>query len=67
MLLAVTLLALAVTREGFLAILAGFFLFRLFTRDWPAEGDRKTLVQFTGLILVLAILLTVPVPKITGR
>ncbi|HYP09695.1 MAG TPA: site-2 protease family protein [Bryobacteraceae bacterium] len=66
-LLAVMVAMFAVTREGFLIILAGLTGWRLMTKDWPDEGDPKALVQFCGLIVVLAILMAIPVPEAAGR
>ena len=67
MLLLITLLTLVLTREGFLAIIAGFLGWRLFTRDWTEEGDQKAFIQFAGLILVLGVLLAIPVPPAIRR
>jgi Zn-dependent protease len=59
-LLAVMLGTWVLTREGFLIVLAVLTAFRLFTRDWPDEGDDKALSQFCALILILGVLLAVP-------
>ena len=56
----------AVTREGFLIVLAALGAYRLFTKDWPAEGDPKALWQFCALIVVLGGLMTIPIPT-AGR
>jgi Zn-dependent protease len=66
-LLAVMVACWAVTQEGFLLILAALTTWRLFTRDWPEEGDRTALIEFSGLIAVLSILMTVPTPVGLGR
>lgn len=51
-----------VTREGFLLILAAVAVWRLFTRDWPEDGDWKTWIQFAGLLVGLSLLLSIPTP-----
>jgi Zn-dependent protease len=60
-------LAWAAFREGFLLILAALAIFRLFTKDAPEQGDSKTLVQFSGLILILATLMAIPLPPAAGQ
>jgi Zn-dependent protease len=62
-LLAVMIGTWLLTREGFLIVLAVLTTFRLFTRDWPDDGDDKALSQFCALILVLGVLLVVPVGR----
>ena len=52
-----------VVREGFLIVLAACTVWRLFTRDWPEEGDDRALAQFSMLIVVLGVLLAIPVPR----
>lgn len=55
----------AVTREGFLIVLAALAGYRLATKDWPPIGDNKALWQFCALILVLGALMTLPVPSVS--
>lgn len=45
--------------------------YRLFTRDWQAEGDREGLVQYVGLLVALAVVVvltagTANLPAISG-
>lgn len=49
--------------EGFLYILAVLGLVRAFTKGAPEQGDTKTLIQFAGLLVVLALLMAVPVHR----
>jgi Zn-dependent protease len=49
-------------REGFLLVLAALAGYRLATKDWPADGDPKALLQFCALIVVLGALMIIPVP-----
>jgi Zn-dependent protease len=56
----------ALFREGFLLVLAALAGYRLATKDWPAVGDSKALLQFCALIVVLGALMVIPVP-IAGR
>lgn len=51
------------TFEGFLAILVIAALFRLRSGDLPEQGDDRTLLEFSGLLIVLAILMQVSVPR----
>jgi Zn-dependent protease len=53
------------TFEGFLVILIILTLIRLRTQDLPEQGDTRTLVEFCGLIVVLAILMAISVPRAT--
>jgi Zn-dependent protease len=53
------------TWEGFLLILIVIGLFRLRRSDCPEQGDTRTLTEFAGLIVVLAILMRVTVPQIS--
>jgi Zn-dependent protease len=55
-----------VTREGFLIVLAALAAYRLFTKDWPEEGDSRALSHFCSLIVVLALLMAIPIPG-SGR
>jgi hypothetical protein len=55
--------------ESFLYILAVFGLFKIFSRETaeaPANGDLKTLIQFCGLLIVLALLMAVPIARPYG-
>lgn len=53
--------------EGFLYILAVCGAIRAYKSDAPAEGDSKTLMQFCGLLVVLALLMAVPINRVAGR
>jgi Zn-dependent protease len=44
--------------EGFLYILAAVGAFQVFSGDSPERGDTKTLIQFSGLLVVLALLMS---------
>jgi Zn-dependent protease len=57
----------AVTREGFLIVLAALAGYRLATKDWPASGDSKALLQFCSLIVVLGALMMIAVPGAGAR
>jgi hypothetical protein len=35
---------------------------RMRMRDYPDDGDQRTLIEFCGLIIVLGILMSIPVP-----
>ena len=48
----------AVTHHTFLLIIAVCAAYRLFSRDYPAEGDNSVLMQYVGLLVVLSILMT---------
>jgi hypothetical protein len=50
------------TFEGFLLILGIFAAIRLRTRDYPEHPDLRTLIEFCGLIIVLAILMSISAP-----
>ncbi len=50
--------------EGFLFLLALAAIYKVFKRDWPEEGDAKTLIQFIGLLIGLTLLLTIPAPRL---
>lgn len=64
LLLVAILVLWAVTHEGFLVLLAGVTTYRLFSRDWPEEGDWKTVIQFVGLLVGLSLLLAIPAPRV---
>lgn len=49
--------------EGFLYLLAICGAFRVFMAGAPEEGDTKTLLQFCGLLAVLAILMAIPIDR----
>jgi Zn-dependent protease len=51
------------TFEGFLIILGIFAAIRLRTKDYPEQGDLRTLIEFCGLVIVLAILMAISVPR----
>lgn len=53
--------------EGFLFILAVCGAIRIFTKDAPEKGDMKTLLQFCGLLAVLAMLMAIPIQRPAGR
>jgi Zn-dependent protease len=50
------------TFEGFLLILGVFALIALRSRDLPETPDTRTMIEFCGLIVVLAILMAISVP-----
>lgn len=54
-------LAWALTQEGLLLLLLLAAGFRAFTKG-PEPGDRRALLQYGGLVVVLALLSAVPVP-----
>jgi hypothetical protein len=56
-----------VTREGLLVALAAVAAFRLFTRDWPPEGDAKALENYCLLVASLGLLTMIPFPKVPGQ
>ncbi len=47
--------------EGFLYILAALGAYKIFADQAPETGDRKTLIQFCGLLIVLAMLMAIPI------
>ena len=47
--------------EGFLYILAAVGAYQVFAGQAPERGDTKTLIQFSGLLIVLTLLMTVHV------
>jgi Zn-dependent protease len=47
--------------EGFLYILAAVGAYQVFAGESPERGDAKTLIQFSGLLVILALLMTVQV------
>ena len=51
------------TGEGFLYILAVCGAIRVFMAGAPEKGDSKTLIQFCGLLIVLALLMAVPIAR----
>jgi Zn-dependent protease len=53
--------------EGFLYILAGLGAFKIFTDQAPETGDSKTLIQFCGLLIVLAMLMAIPIQRPYSR
>jgi Zn-dependent protease len=64
--LAVTMgLMYLMTFEGFLLILLVLTLIKFRKANLPEQGDTRTLVEFAGLIVVLAILMQVSVPRTT--
>jgi Zn-dependent protease len=56
-----------ITFEGFLIILAIFAAIRLRTKDYPESPDTRTLIEFCGLIVVLALLMHISVPNLSLR
>jgi len=44
------------TQETMLLLISGGALYRLFSRDYPAEDDNGALTQYIGLIVLLALL-----------
>jgi Zn-dependent protease len=52
------------TFEGFLVILMILAFIRMRMRDYPEDGDRRTLIEFCGLIVVLGILMSISTPGI---
>ena len=50
------------TFEGFLIVLGIFAALRLRKSDYPEAGDTRTLIEFCGLIVVLALLMHISVP-----
>jgi Zn-dependent protease len=55
------------TREGLLILLLAVAAFRAFGKDAPAEGDRKAILQYLLLLVVLAAMCTIRVPMGVGR
>jgi len=55
------------TREGLLILLLIVAAFRAFKNDAPAEGDRKAILQYALLLVVLAAMCTIKVPLGVGR
>jgi Zn-dependent protease len=55
------------TFEGFLVILIILAFIRMRMRDYPEAGDQRTLIEFCGLIVVLAILMAISVPRASFR
>jgi len=56
MALGVTLVMWAITEETMLLLIAAGALYRLFSKDYPAEDDNGVLTQYVGLIVLLAML-----------
>lgn len=56
MALGVTLVMWAITEETMLLLIAAGALYRLFSKDYPAEDDNGVLTQYIGLIVLLAML-----------
>jgi Zn-dependent protease len=56
-----------ITFEGFLIILGIFAAIRLRTKDYPETSDRRTLIEFCGLIVILALLMHISVPNASLR
>ena len=54
--LAATLTMWVVTEETMLVLIAIGAAYRLFSKDYPVEGDRLTLTQYVGLIVLLSML-----------
>ena len=48
----------AVTHQTILLLIALGAGYRLFSRDYPAEDDNMVLMQYVGLIVLLAMLMT---------
>ena len=57
----------ALTAQGLLLALALVAAFRAFERGAPAQSDRRTFIEFAGLIAVLAALSAIRVPGIATR
>lgn len=57
----------ALTEQGLLFALALVAGWRAFERGAPAESDRRTFIEFAGLIVVLAALCAIEVPGIVRR
>lgn len=55
------------TFEGFLLILVVLTFIRFRKHDLPEHGDMRTLIEFCGLIVVLAILMQISVPPTISR
>jgi Zn-dependent protease len=49
--------------ESFLYILAVLGAIKIFAKDAPETGDAKTMLQFCGLLIVLAMLMAVPIQR----
>ena len=47
----------AITHENFLLLIALGAGYRLFSRDYPEQEDNGVLVQYVGLIVLLALLM----------
>jgi Zn-dependent protease len=47
----------AITHETFLLLIALAAIYRLFSRDYPEQEDNGVLVQYVGLIVLLALLM----------
>ena len=60
-----TAVAFAVTREGMLLLVGALALMQTFRDAEHAEGDAVVCIQFAGLVVVLSLLSTLPVPDLT--
>jgi hypothetical protein len=56
MALGITLVMWAITEETMLLLIALGALYRLFSKDYPAEDDNGVLMQYAGLIVLLSML-----------
>ncbi len=65
--LAATLTMWVVTEETMLVLIAIGAVYRLFSKDYPAEGDNMTLTQYVGLIVLLSMLVLMSMQAAPGR
>lgn len=57
----------AVTQETMLLLIALGAGYRLFSKDYPAEGDNVTLTQYVGLIVLLSMLVLMSTQTVHAR
>ncbi len=57
----------ALTQETMLLLIALGAGYRLFSRDYPAEGDNVTLTQYVGLIVLLSMLVLMSTQAVHAR
>lgn len=67
MALGVALTMWVVSQETMLLLIALGAGYRLFSRDYPAEGDSRTLMQYAGLIVLLSLLVLMSTQTVHAR